>query len=322
MKKYNPVTSGLLAALVVCLALAAPALCSEDGRVTGTAATRSISSANSGKTSEPRSGPGPVLVAQDEGDIDESFNSHGQDTDEEMETDEARPQADTLKKEMPAVSTQAQIDKLVKGMRWFGQSAFLIEDGKRIYLDPFDLPGGLPAADIILITHDHYDHLSTDDVKKITKDQTVVISIAAAKGSLPGSVKDFRAVKPGDSLTVSGVRIDVVPAYNIGKQFHPKEKGYVGYIVHFGGRSIYHAGDTDFIPEMKRIKADIALLPIGGKYTMDATEAAKAANAMKPKVVIPMHWGKIVGSEVDVETFKANSQVPVKVLIPETKKAN
>jgi L-ascorbate metabolism protein UlaG (beta-lactamase superfamily) len=215
-------------------------------------------------------------------------------------------------KPAPAASP-ADIAALTKGLRWFGQSAFLIQDGKNIYIDPFELGTGLPPADLILITHDHYDHFSPEDIKKIIQPSTTIVSVDLIKGKIPKGAA-FKAVKPGDTLTVQGVRIEVVPAYNIGKPFHPKERGLVGFIVHAGGRSFYHAGDTDLIPEMKTIKADVALLPVGGKYTMDAGEAADAANLIRPKVAIPMHWGKVVGNAADAETFKAKAKVPVVIL--------
>ena len=121
-------------------------------------------------------------------------------------------------------------------------------------------------------------------------------------------------MKPGDSLSVEGIKIEAVPAYNIGKQFHPKTSGWVGYIVTIGGQRIYHPGDTDLIPEMEKIKADVALLPVGGTYTMTAEEAAEAANKIKPRVAVPMHFGTIVGSIKDAEKFKEKCQVPVQIL--------
>jgi L-ascorbate metabolism protein UlaG (beta-lactamase superfamily) len=253
---------------------------------------------------------GEMLLAQGEGDVDESFDSHGADTDEEMETDNAKAPQDTTKK----------VKDLTKGIRWLGQSAILLQDGKNIYIDPYGLGEGLPPADIILITHDHSDHLSPADIAKIIKPTTVVVTVEPALAKLPkeGVV---RVVKPGDTLTVEGVRIEAVPAYNTAKQFHPKQKGYVGFIVHSGDRSIYHAGDTDLIPEMKNFKVDVALLPIGGTYTMTASEAAKAANIIKPKVAIPMHYGSIVGSPADAQIFKAEAKVPVVVMEPEAKQA-
>jgi len=128
---------------------------------------------------------------------------------------------------------------------------------------------------------------------------------------LKGNIK---TVRPGDNLTIKGIDIKVVPAYNIKKDYHPKENRWVGFILNMKGTRIYHSGDTDFIPEMKKIKADIALLPIGGTYTMDVAEAVEAVKAINPKVVIPMHYGDIVGSVEDAEKFKKLSPVKVEIL--------
>ncbi len=123
-----------------------------------------------------------------------------------------------------------------------------------------------------------------------------------------------KAVKAGDKLTVKGVKIEVVPAYTPNKESHPKTAGDVGFILDFAGKRIYHAGDTDLIPEMANIQVDVALLPVGGTYTMNAKEAAQAANLIKPGVAVPMHWGDIVGSLADAEVFRAQCQVPVEIL--------
>ena len=121
-------------------------------------------------------------------------------------------------------------------------------------------------------------------------------------------------MKPGESTTANGVKIEAVPAYNINKQFHPKSNNWVGYIFTLDGQRIYQAGDTDAIPEMKNVKADVVLMPVGGTYTMTAQEAAEATNAINPKLAIPMHWGKIVGSANDAETFKKLVKCEVQIL--------
>ncbi len=158
---------------------------------------------------------------------------------------------------------------------------------------PYQMKSTVPA-DIILVSHDHFDHCSPDDIKKIQKKDTVIITDKASAGKLTG---DVRIVKPGDRLTVQGIEIEIVPAYNTNKQFHPKSDGKLGFIITIDGARVYHAGDTDFIPEMKNIKADIALLPVSGTYVMTADEAVQAALAINPKFAIPMHYGAIVGSE-------------------------
>jgi len=200
---------------------------------------------------------------------------------------------------------------LLQGIAWLGHASFKIRSPEGvIYIDPWKIRDGEPA-DLILITHGHHDHFSPQDVKKIRKADTTIVSVAAVTTKLKGTVK---TVKAGDTLTVGGVKIEAVPAYNPRKQFHPKLAGGVGFIITAGGRRIYHAGDTDAIPEMAEIKTDVALLPVGGKYTMTASEAAEVANMIQPAVAVPMHWGDIIGSRADAESFRAQCQVPVEIL--------
>jgi len=192
------------------------------------------------------------------------------------------------------------IGDMVKNITLLGHDGFLIKgDGKAIVIDPFQVKQCEPA-DIILISHEHYDHCSPEDVNKIRKDSTVIVTEAQSASKLAG---DVRVVQPGDKLTVSGIPIEAVPSYNTNKSFHPKEKGWLGFIVTVEGVRIYHAGDTDRIPEMASFQADIALLPVSGTYVMTAEEAVEAARVMKPKVAIPMHYGAIVGSADDAKRF-------------------
>ncbi|MGD8512881.1 MAG: MBL fold metallo-hydrolase [Deltaproteobacteria bacterium] len=192
------------------------------------------------------------------------------------------------------------IDDMVKNITWLGHDGFLIKgDGKAIVIDPFQVKQCEPA-DIILISHEHYDHCSPEDVNKIRKDSTVIVTEAQSASKLAG---DVRVVQPGDKLTVSGIPIEAVPSYNTNKNFHPKEKGWLGFIVTVEGVRIYHAGDTDRIPEMASFQVDIALLPVSGTYVMTAEEAVEAARLMKPRVAIPMHYGAIVGSADDAKRF-------------------
>ena len=200
----------------------------------------------------------------------------------------------------------AEAKELLKGVTWFMQSAVRIEGEKIVYVDPYRLGSVKQDADIILLTHSHGDHLSPPDIQKIAKDNTVFVCpkdercLSALKG------KNVRTVAPGDKLEIGGVKIAAVPAYNPEKPYHPKSNSWVGYIVQVGGRRFYFAGDTDFIPEMKDIEADIAFLPVGGKYTMNATEAAEAAKVIKAKYFVPYHGGGMtVGSKEDIETFCA-----------------
>lgn len=192
------------------------------------------------------------------------------------------------------------VHDVVKNIAWLGHDGFLIKaDGKVIVIDPFQVRECEPA-DILLVTHEHYDHCSPEDVQKIQKASTVIITEADSAKKLSG---DVRVVRPGDKLTVSGIPIEVVPAYNTNKEFHPKQNGWLGFILTVNGVRIYHAGDTDLIPEMENFQADIAMLPVSGTYVMTAEEAVEAAKVIKPKLVIPMHYGAIVGSADDARRF-------------------
>jgi len=209
------------------------------------------------------------------------------------------------------------MNPMIENIYWLSHASFRIEaDGLVVYIDPWQL-GHSPEADIILITHEHQDHCSPDDVAKIQKDDTVIVTIKACAEKLKGQIE---IVEPGDSLNVKGVAIETVPAYNLtkfrspGNPFHPKEAGHVGFIVTLGGQRIYHTGDVDVIPEMKSIQTDIALLPVSGTYVMTADEAVQAAELIRPKVAIPMHIGRGIGSMDAAEEFKKNAPVPVEIL--------
>lgn len=197
-----------------------------------------------------------------------------------------------------------EVNAMIENMEWLGHDCFKVESGGRvIYTDPFRLGGGLPKADLILVTHEHYDHCSPEDIAKIAGPETAIVSPGDCDGGLKGFGK-MTMVAPGDRVTVKGVDIEAVPAYNTNKKFHPKANDWVGYIFTVEGTRIYIAGDTDHIPEMKDYRCDIALLPVSGTYVMTAEEAVEAANDIKPKVAVPMHYGSIVGEESDGERFK------------------
>uniref|UniRef100_A0A7V4N599 MBL fold metallo-hydrolase n=1 Tax=Thermodesulfobacterium geofontis TaxID=1295609 RepID=A0A7V4N599_9BACT len=203
------------------------------------------------------------------------------------------------------------VKDLVKKMQWLGHDCFLIKSDLIIYFDPFQIKAG-PKADIIFVTHPHYDHCSAEDIKKIVKEDTIIVTEKDSAKMLTGKIE---IMKVGEEKKVRGIKVKAVPAYNIGKTFHTKDKGWLGFVVEVEGVNIYHAGDTDFIPEMKNIKADIALLPVSGTYVMTADEAVEAALAIKPQIAIPMHYGSIVGSEKDAEKFANALKGKIEVII-------
>jgi len=198
---------------------------------------------------------------------------------------------------------------------WTGHSGFVIKNNKTIYIDPFQLKGEPEKADIVLITHEHYDHCSIADIKRIAKPQTIIVTVPDCQSKLSNlDIANVTLVKPGDKISVQGIIIEAVPAYNLNKKFHLKENAWVGYVVTVEGKRIYHAGDTDFIPEMRNLKnIDIAIVPISGTYVMTAEEAANAVNAFQPKIAIPMHYGSIIGTSDDAARFKRLAKVKVGV---------
>jgi L-ascorbate metabolism protein UlaG (beta-lactamase superfamily) len=205
-----------------------------------------------------------------------------------------------------------EVKDMIKGIHWLGHDTFKIAGEKVIYTDPFKIKKK-DTADIILITHEHRDHCSPEDVKKIQGADTVIVATADCAGKLSGNIK---VVKPGDKINVEGIEIEAVPSYNTNKQFHTKDKGWVGYIFTVQGQRIYIAGDTDHIPEMKTFKdIDIAFIPVSGTYVMTADEAVKAALDIKPKIAIPMHYGSIVGSKDDAKKFADGLKGKIEVVV-------
>ncbi len=181
-------------------------------------------------------------------------------------------------------------------------SSIRVESDRIIYFDPFQIKEENHDADIIFITHDHFDHFSIEDIRKIEKEDTVYVIPDCMYNLLGG--ENVITVLPGDHCPVEEYDVEVTPSYNIGKPFHPKDKGYVGYIVTLEGKRIYVAGDCDRNEDNEKVKCDIALLPVGGTYTMDYKEAAKLANIIRPELVIPTHYGEVAGDPKDGERFK------------------
>jgi L-ascorbate metabolism protein UlaG (beta-lactamase superfamily) len=202
---------------------------------------------------------------------------------------------------------------LIDKIHWLGHAAFRIEtkESINIYIDPFKLKNADPKADIILITHDHFDHCSDEDIEKIYKPSTVIIGPKSVSSQPKQTVKNISA---GQTIKEGDIKITAVASYNPSKEFHPKAAENVGYVLEIEGEKVYHAGDTDLIDEMKDIKTDIALLPVGGTYTMDYEQALKAVETIKPKIAVPMHYGKIVGSVSDAQKFKEKCSCEVRIL--------
>ena len=185
-------------------------------------------------------------------------------------------------------------------------SSIKISDDKIIYIDPFKIDKSYNDADIIFITHDHYDHFSETDIMKVRKKDTVIV---IPEGLLAKVIKlnfgqDYIVtVDPNESDMVEGIKFETVPAYNINKSFHPIENQWVGYVIELNNIRYYITGDTDFIEENKQVKCDVIFVPVGGTYTMDFKEAAYFVNEIKPRIAVPIHYGSVVGKVQDATDF-------------------
>lgn len=201
---------------------------------------------------------------------------------------------------------------------WYKQSGILWRGDRIVYIDPWDVPQGEPQADLIFITHAHFDHFSEGDIRTLSKSGTIVVAPEDVAAQL--SSGDVRGVKPGIKLDAGGISVQTVPAYNDRadrKDFHPRDNNWVGYVLDLGGTRAYLAGDTDHIPEMAGIDAEVAFVPIGGTYTMDAEEAAGAIKDIAPKIAVPYHFGFVVGEPSDAERFvKSIAPVEGRILTP------
>jgi L-ascorbate metabolism protein UlaG (beta-lactamase superfamily) len=211
---------------------------------------------------------------------------------------------------------------LIEALDWLGHSGFRLRTGRStIYIDPYRVSSGAPKADVILVTHGHYDHFSPQDLELLSHKGTWLVAPASVAERVSGNVI---SIAPGEMIEdelVRGVAIAAVAAYNTSKRdaegnvFHPRDAGLVGFDLNVRGERLYHAGDTDVIPEMDQVTGvDVALLPVSGTYVMTAEEAAEAARRIQPRVAVPMHWGEHIGTREDAERFAELTPVPVAIM--------
>ncbi|MBO4358759.1 MAG: MBL fold metallo-hydrolase [Erysipelotrichaceae bacterium] len=194
-------------------------------------------------------------------------------------------------------------------------SSIRVATDKIIYFDPFKIEEETHDADIIFITHDHFDHFSVEDIKKVEKEDTVYVIPDCMYNLLGG--ENVVTVNPGEKNIVEGYEVLSIPSYNVHSSFHPKEKGYVGYVVTIEGKRVYVAGDCDMNEDNTKLSCDIALVPVGGKYTMDYKEAAELINTIRPELAIPDHYGGVAGSMEDGEKFRelVDKDIRVEILV-------
>ncbi len=212
---------------------------------------------------------------------------------------------------------------LLDSIEWLGHSGFRIDArGTTVYIDPYRIAEG-PAADLILVTHGHYDHYSPQDIERVSTEETWLVAPPAVAERASGRVASIIPGQQLDLEPVPGIEVAAVAAYNTskrdedGRPFHPREAGCVGFEVNVRGERLYHAGDTDVIPEMDLVVGvDVALLPVSGTYVMTASEAAEAARRIQPVVAVPMHWGEHIGTRADAEEFAERAPVDVRILEP------
>jgi L-ascorbate metabolism protein UlaG (beta-lactamase superfamily) len=213
---------------------------------------------------------------------------------------------------------------LIDSVAWLGHAGFRIEvRGATVYIDPYRVAADAPKADLILVTHGHYDHFSPQDIELLSHDETWLVAPAPVAERAAGRVA---SIAPGEEIEIEhlhGIDVAAVAAYNTSKRdsdgrvFHPREAGWVGFDVGIRGERLYHSGDTDVIPEMDAVVGvDVALLPVSGTYVMTAPEAVEAARRIQPGVAVPMHWGSHLGTRADAEAFAERAPVDVRILEP------
>jgi L-ascorbate metabolism protein UlaG (beta-lactamase superfamily) len=211
---------------------------------------------------------------------------------------------------------------LLEELDWLGHSGFRLRAGRAtVYIDPYRVSAGAPKADLILVTHGHYDHFSPQDIERLSHEHTWLVGPAAVAERVTGRVVSIAPGEMLDEELVRGVAVAAVAAYNTSKRdaegnvFHPPEAGFVGYDLNVRGERLYHAGDTDVIPEMDAVAGvDVALLPVSGTYVMTPDEAAEAARRIAPRTAVPMHWGEHIGTREDALAFARLAPVEVTIM--------
>ena len=196
------------------------------------------------------------------------------------------------------------------------QSSIRLNLDKIIYFDPYKIEDSKNDADIIFITHNHYDHMDKESIMKVKKDNTIIVAPQSMESVIKEiEFKEYIFLNPFAKTVINDISIETIPAYNIGKPFHPRENNWLGYIVTVNDITYYVAGDTDAVPEIEDVKCDIAFIPIGGHFTMDVNEATELIKKMNTKVVIPIHYGSIIGNITDGKTLKENlSDINIEII--------
>ncbi len=198
-------------------------------------------------------------------------------------------------------------------LSWLGHASFLISGTSTVYIDPWQIDGEPHDGDLILVSHTHYDHLSPEDIRAVSKEEGLIVGSSDVVDELGRG----EVLMPGGEYSFKALKVTGIAAYNVEKEFHPKESGWLGFVVEIDGKRIYYAGDTDAVQEMEALEnIDVALLPVGGTYTFNAEEAAAALKKFKPKKVIPYHWGAVVGHRKDAVKFAKKTDLPVEILSP------
>ncbi len=204
---------------------------------------------------------------------------------------------------------------MLKNIKWLGHSTIKFVNDKVIYIDPYNIKKNYNDADIVFITHNHYDHFSKEDLKKCIKNETKIIvteDLIEECLNLGFKKENIYSVIPNSKYEIDNIVFSTIPSYNINKKFHPRENNWVGYIIKINNIQYYIAGDTDITKDAEEVKCDVAFLPVGGTYTMNYKEAAELANKISPKIVVPIHYGLIVGTKKDAERFKNNIDKDIK----------